>query len=214
MSNLAQLPIFRALFLTLVITGVFSIFLVSDPQVEGLDMNQQAEAQQSVIAKQQRAIEALHRRVARIEETRVEQMIDDLRSEMEFLRHQRSASPDLPLPVSAVNQPGPQLPVPSVNDSHIQEFELRNTVTPEAIVIVQGDDPQALLSVEILDEWNQWVEVYRGPDTTLDPTAETWIDCVGTAATDRVRVEVSGGSGIEAIGVAVEDTVRWSMVTN
>ena len=77
MSNLAQLPIFRALFLTLVITGVFSVFLVSDTQVEDLDMNQQAEAQQSVIAKQQRAIEALHRRVARIEETRVEQMIDD-----------------------------------------------------------------------------------------------------------------------------------------
>ena len=59
MSNLAQLPIFRALFLTLVITGVFSVFLVSDTQVEDLDMNQQAEAQQSVIAKQQRAIEAL-----------------------------------------------------------------------------------------------------------------------------------------------------------
>ena len=98
--------------------------------------------------------------------------------------------------------------------TRIQEFELRNTVTPEAIVIVQGEDPQALLSVEILDEWNHWVEVYRGPDTTLDPTAETWIECVETAATDRVRVEVSGGSGIEAIGVAVEDTVRWSMVTN
>jgi hypothetical protein len=218
MSNLTQLPIFRAFLLTLVISGLCSIFIISEEgpsQVDrGNEPGNEAHAGNTLIAEQQRMIDALHLRVDRIEMTGVEQQIDDLRAELDYLRLHRTQDDTPFLPVTRDMAPTIEPEAPSGEVSVIQQFELRDGVIPEAIVVVQGRDPRPIVSVEVLDRYNRWVEVYSGPDVSVDPTSETWIECGTLAATENVRVEVMGTVGIEAVGVAVEDSVLWSMASN
>jgi hypothetical protein len=218
MSNLTQLPIFRALLLTLVISGLCSIFIISEEGPSqfdpGNEPGNEAHAGNTQIAEQQRMIEALHLRVDRIEKTGVEQQIDALRAEMDYLRLHSTPDDTHFLPVTTDMVPIFEAEAPSEEVSVVQQFELRDGVIPEAIVVVQGRDPRPIVSVEVLDRYNRWVEVYSGPDVSVEPTSETWIECGSLAATENVRVEVMGKIGIEAVGVAVEDSVFWSMASN
>jgi hypothetical protein len=218
MSNLTQLPIFRALLLTLVISGLCSIFIISEEEPGQFDRGNEpvneAHAGNTQIAEQQRMIEALHLRVDRIEKTGVEQQIDALRAELDYLRLHSTPDDTYFLPVTTDMVPIIEPQALTEEVSVVQQFELRDGVIPEAIVVVQGRDPRPIISVEVLDRYNRWVEVYSGPDVSVDPTSETWIECGPLAATENVRVEVMGKVGIEAVGVAVEDSVLWSMASN
>ncbi|MDE0959600.1 MAG: hypothetical protein OSB09_02365 [Planctomycetota bacterium] len=214
MSDLTHLPIFRAVLLTLVISGICSIFFITDGVPGQPDLGTEAFAENTLIAEQQRMIEALHLRVDRIESTGVEQLIDDIRAELVDLRLQRNPSDHLLLPVT-IDDPETYPLETSVGEVRtVQEFELREGVIPEAIVVVQGKHPRSIVSVEVLDRYNRWVEVYSGPDESVDPTSETWIECGELASTGSIRIEVMGETGIEAVGIAVDDSVHWSMASN
>ncbi|MGE4619609.1 MAG: hypothetical protein AAEJ04_07355 [Planctomycetota bacterium] len=233
MSNLLSLPISRAIALTVFICGICSFWFFGGPDLQLLDTSREAEAQEAVIEAQRTAIDALQRRMARIEgeldkysvtqksaalqETSVHMLIEDLRIDLEDLRTRRTASPDLPLPL-AYYDISPKDQIVQVNEPEkklsFQTFDLRTAVSPEAIVVVQGKDPGSVISVEILDSWNRWIEVYTGPDLSHDPSSETWVECPDTPATNKIRVAVSGSLGVEAVGVAVEEAVHWTMSSN
>lgn len=227
MAKLLNTPISWAVALTALITGTCSIWLIGDRLEEIPGSSRQVHAQISLIDQQRQAINALQLRMTRIESefdryssipvnSGVRSLIEDLRLDLEDLRYRRTASPDLPLPIShyvadEIEQDGePAAEEPSV----VQEFELRTSMSPEAICLVQGTSPGAVISVEVLDDRNRWIEIYRGPDLTQIPTSETWVECPQSHSTNKVRVEVAGEDGVEAVGIAVSDTVHWSMDSN
>lgn len=227
MSNLAHLPIFRATLLTVVITGMCAWLLASDPQgtpLVGMATAQEPAIESPGLERQQAAIEALNRRVSwiegelskvsGIEEATVEEMFLSLRSELADLRLQRTNSPDLPLPLADYSEVVLKTEPPATPDTVIQEFEFRGSVAADAVVVVQGSDPHAVVSMELFTTDEQWVEIYQGPDRAMKPTSETWLEFVEKTPTTRIRIEVEGSDGIEAVGLATEQMVHWSMASN
>ena len=227
MPELLNAPISRAVALTAIISGICSIWLIGDRSLEIPISSQEVHAQISLIDQQRQAIAELQLRMSRIESefdryssvpenSGVQTLIEGLRVDLEDLRYRRTASPDLPLPIAhyvtdeADKIGGLQTEGPTV----LQEFELRTKMFPEAICLVQGASPGGVISVEILDDWNRWIEVYSGPDLSHSPTSETWVECKGSPSTSKIRVTVAGEGGVEAIGIAVSDTVHWSMASN
>ncbi|MAW76789.1 MAG: hypothetical protein CMJ95_05275 [Planctomycetes bacterium] len=227
MVNLLKLPISQAVALTALITAICSIWLIGDPATGMPVVSQDVKAQSSLIEQQRQAIDALHLRLARIEgqfdkfssaraDTGVQQLIENLRLDVEDLRSRRSASPDLPLPIAYYLPDGTE-PIKenfSEETTVLQEFELRTEVSPEAVVLVQGSSPGVVISVEMLDVNNRWVEVYAAADLSLTPASETWVECSDAPLTGKIRVEVAGERGIEAVGVSTEDAIHWTMASN
>ena len=227
MPELLNTPISRAVALTAIISGICSIWLIGDRSLEIPISSQEVHAQISLIDQQRQAIAELQLRMSRIESEfdryssvpvngGVQTLIEGLRVDLEDLRYRRTASPDLPLPIAHYVTDETDLigELHSEDPTVLQEFELRTPMSPEAICLVQGASPGVVISVEILDDRNRWIEVYRGPDLSHSPTSETWVECTGSASTSKIRVEVAGRDGVEAVGIAVSGTVHWSMASN
>ncbi|MEC9477129.1 MAG: hypothetical protein VX764_08835 [Planctomycetota bacterium] len=224
MSNLIKMPISKAVALTAMITAVCSIWLIGDSGSGISVIAQGVEAQGSTSGNQSDEIAALQARLTRIEgqlveftstrpDSDVQILIENLRLDLENLRASRANSPDLPLPLSHYQQVAPA-ETDSNPETVTQEFEFRTKVKPESIIIVQGSRPGFVVSVELKDENQNWIEMYEGPDLSSKPASETWIEGLESTSTNTIRVTVTGKGGIEAVGVTVKDVIHWSMVSN